>query len=419
MAQIDIGYELALQRALENVLPMKEEVIPINRAAGRIAFRSVHASVDSPSVEVSFKDGYGVVSDDLVHACPEKPVTLKIVGQTFAGEAPTAIVTSGAAVRVLSGAALPSGADAVLADEFVIADGNVVHATADAEPGRNILKKGCDVCRNAIVAEKGDCLTPQRIGLMAAGGISEIPVFRLPRIGLLATGSELVLPGRPIGPGMVHASNVMLQQAWLSSRGIPSCITTVKDSTALISEALMRLHAESDVIITSGGAWKGDRDLVVKSLESIGWRQIFHRVRMGPGKAVGMGILKEKPVFCLPGGPASNESAFMMIALPAVMKIAGFKKFPYMMLEGRLEKSISGQKDWTQFLQCEIVARTPQILLRSGKLRSRLFAMAKSDAVIAIPEGVSRIPSGAMIPFICFNPEIFAASLPWAGDQEC
>ncbi len=161
MGQNDIGYESALQQALENVSPMGEEVIPIDRAAGRIVSQFVYTSVDSPSVDVSFKDGYGVVSDDLVHACPKKPVTLKIVGQTPAGEVPTAIVTSGAAVRILSGAALPSGADAVLADEFVIADGNHIHAATDAEPGRNILKKGCDVCCTDIVAEKGDYLTPQ------------------------------------------------------------------------------------------------------------------------------------------------------------------------------------------------------------------------------------------------------------------
>ena len=183
---------------------------------------------------------------------------------------------------------------------------------------------------------------------------------------------------------------------------------TSGDSVAAISDALERLCKTSDVIITSGGAWKGDRDLVVKALDFLGWRKIFHRVRMGPGKAVGMGMLSGKPVFCLPGGPASNESAFMMIALPAIMKISGSKGFPYLSLEGRLEKSVFGQVDWAQFIQCEIIARSPQILLRPGKLRSRLFAMARADAVITVPEGVSRIPAGAVIPFICVNPDMFS-----------
>jgi len=408
----DIGYEQALGLALENVSPLGEEIIPIERAVGRIISRSVPALVDSPSVDASFKDGYAVVSRDLVHAGPENPVTLEIVGHAAAGEASAAVVRPGTTVRILSGAALPPGADAILAEEFVTVDGKYIHATADAEPGRNVLEKGCDVCCHDMLAAKGDRLTPQRIGLMVAGGISEVPVHQIPRIGLLATGSEILLPGRPIGPGKVYASNMALQQAWFLDRGIPSRVMASGDSIQSIADAIRQLHAESDVIITSGGAWKGDRDLVVSVLESLGWRQIFHRVRMGPGKAAGMGILDGKPVFCLPGGPASNESAFIMIALPAVMKMAGFRNFPYMCLEGRLEKTVFGQADWTQFLQCDIIARTPEILLRPGKLRSRLFAMARADAVLTIPEGVSRIPAGAVVPFICLNPDLFSTSLP-------
>lgn len=408
----DIGYEQALELALKNVSPLGQETIPIDRAAGRIISRSVPALVDSPSVHASFKDGYAVVSLDLVDAGPENPVKLEIVGHAATGEASAAVVGPGTTVRILSGAALPPGADAILAEEFVTVDGNFIHAMADAEPGRNILEKGCDVCCHDILAEEGDRLTPQRIGLLVAGGIADVPVFRIPRIGLLATGSEILLPGRPIAPGKVYASNMLLQQAWFSARGIPSRVMASGDSVASISDAIRKLHAESDVIITSGGAWKGDRDLVVGALESMGWRRIFHRVRMGPGKAVGMGALDGKPVFCLPGGPASNESAFIMIALPAVMKMAGFRHFPYMSLEGKLEKSVSGQADWTQFLQCDIVARAPEILLRPGKLRSRLFAMARADAVLTIPEGVFRIPAGATVPFICLNPDVFSTIFP-------
>ena len=411
MNRSDIGYEQALGLALENVSPLGQETIPIDRAVGRIISRSVSALVDSPSVHASFKDGYAVVSRDLVDADPGNPVKLEIVGHAAAGEASSAVVMPGTTVRVLSGAALPPGADAILAEEFVTVDGKYIHATADAEPGRNILEKGCDVCCHDTLADEGDRLTPQRIGLMVAGGISEVLVYQIPRIGLLATGSEILLPGRPIGPGKVYASNMALQQAWFSARGIPSRVMASGDSVASIAEAIRKLHAESDVVITSGGAWKGDRDLVVGVLESLGWRLIFHRVRMGPGKAVGMGILDGKPVFCLPGGPESNESAFIMIALPAVMKMAGFRNFPYMCLEGRLEKSVSGQADWTQFLQCDIIARTPKIVLRPGKLRSRLFAMARADAVLTIPEGVARIPAGAIVPFICLNHDIFCSCI--------
>jgi molybdopterin molybdotransferase len=249
------------------------------------------------------------------------------------------------------------------------------------------------------LADSGSELSPGLIGLLVAGGVSKVRVFSRPRITLLATGDEVLLPGKPIKRGKLYASNVALQNAWLNSKGI-ECSTDICgdsfDKLAMIIESwLDRL----DVLITSGGAWTGDRDLVVKVLDKLGWKPFFHRVRMGPGKAVGMGLLNDKPVFCLPGGPPSNEMAFFMIALPATLRMAGHRNPPFLELFGRLTKEITGQTDWTQFVHCDVTRHGFDFLLTPLDMTRRISGMGRTRAIVKIPEGVDRIESGAMVPF--------------------
>jgi molybdopterin molybdotransferase len=407
----DIGFEQAFQLAMDNTRLVGAEAIGISAGVGRVLAASVYAAVDSPTVDASLKDGYAVVSSDLVNASESSPVQLEVIGHLSAGEPAQHRVCPGTAMRILSGAQVPPGATAVLADEFTVRNGNYFQAFATADQGRNILPRGSDVRRGEILGEKGRLLTPQLIGLLVAGGICDIEVFRQPKIGLLATGSEILLPGRPIAPGKLYASNAALQQAWFHSMGFESTVAASGDSESAIADALVSMFSACDVIVTSGGAWKGDRDLVVRVLDGLGWRMLFHRVRMGPGKAVAMGFLKNKPVFCLPGGPASNEMAFMMIVFPAILKFSGYSHCPFICLTGRLEREITGQADWTQFIQCEITQTHPEILLRPGKMRSRLAAMTRTHAIVKIPEGVERIPAGERLPFICLNKDLFAICL--------
>ncbi len=411
MKKYDISFDFAFQLAMENTRVVGAETINISAGVGRVLSSPVFAAVDSPTVDASLKDGFAVISSDLSGASESIPVKLDVIGYVAAGELAQQGVCPGTAMRILSGAPVPAGATAVLADEFTIRDGNHLHAFATAAQGRNILPKGSDVHCGEILGEKGRLLTPQLIGLLVAGGICDIEVYRKPKIGLLATGSEILLPGRPIAPGKLYASNAAFQQAWFNYIGFESTVAASGDSENAISDALVSMLGSCDVILTSGGAWKGDRDLVVKVLDGLGWKMLFHRVRMGPGKAVAMGFLKSKPVFCLPGGPASNEMAFMMIVFPAILKFSGYSHCPFICLTGRLEREITGQADWTQFIQCEIIQTHPEILLRPGKMKSRLAAMTRTHAIVKIPEGVERLPAGEQVPFICLNKDLFAISL--------
>lgn len=395
-----IGFDRALRLAMENVFRLPGQWSPAVGAVGRVAAEEVRACVDSPSIDASYKDGYAVVSADVSAAAPTRPVELTLTGTVGAGDAPDIVVAPGRAARILSGAAIPRGADAVLAEEFAEEGNGIVRAFADAHPGRNILPRGIDVRAGEVLVQAGEELTPSKIGLLVAGGVSDVEVVRRPRVGLLATGDEVLLPGRPLEEGKLYASNLALQEAWLRSRGIKCMTALCPDSFDDLAAAIGSMVESLDVLITSGGAWKGDRDLVVKVLDYLGWELIFHRVRMGPGKAVGMGLLGGKPVFCLPGGPPSNEMAFLMIVFPAVLRMAGHTSLPFAELYGRLSEEVTGQADWTQFVHCSLSRHDAQFLVTPLDMTRRLSALGRTQAIVKIPEGVERLAAEAEVTFI-------------------
>lgn len=404
----DIGFSEAMQLIMANVSTLGSEIISVMAAAGRVAAQDIPAVIDSPSVDASLKDGYAVISNDISGASQNNPVKLALVDHVAAGGHSGHFLQSGETIRILTGAPLPEGAQAVLTEEYTTSSGEFVYANADAHPGRNVLEKGADVQNGQMLAKAETKLTPQEIGLLIAGGVSEVKVNKKPTIGLLATGSEVIMPGQPMTPGKVYASNVCFQKSWLEMLGFDVRVLSVIDSVYQISEAIKDLCEKCDVIITSGGAWKGDRDLIASVIDLLGGKMVFHRLRLGPGKASAMAILNNQPVFCLPGGPSSNMFGFVMIVLPALYEMSGIKHLPFMSLKGILEKEISGQTDWTNLVLCQIIKNGPDILLSPRKLKSRLISMAINHAIVVIPEGVETFKAGETVPFICLDMDLFA-----------
>ncbi len=402
----DIGFAEASHLALNGVSPLGTETVPASELVGRVCGKDAIALIDHPTADSSLKDGYAVVSQDVAFASRSRPVRLKLVGTVAAGDPCTAFVNPGTAVRVLSGALIPEGADAVLAEEFTEQDSAYVSAFANAEPGRNILAKGSEIAEAEILVGSGQVLTPGRISLVVAGGLDGLEVFRRPVVGLLATGNEVLLPGRPPETGKLFASNLALQDAWLRSASLRTIVRQASDSFESLADAVQSMLLECDVLLTSGGAWKGDRDLIVKVLEGLGWKHVFHRVRMGPGKAVAMGFLRGKPIFCLPGGPPSNEAAFLLIALPAVLRMTGHTGSPYPCLTGIMEEEVGGQSDWTQVIHCRAATQGFSTHLTPLDSRRRLRSMATADALVLVPEGVERIPPGTTVQYLALTNQL-------------
>ena len=304
----------------------------------------------------------------------------------------------GTAVRVLTGAKVPPGANAVVSEEYTTIEEDGVMICIDAEPGRNILPKGTDVAVGRIVAEKGRLVTPGLAGIMAAAGHKHVTVVRSPLVAIIATGNEVVAPGQPLPEGKLYASNMTTLGGWCRRYGMQVHLDVVKDEPDAIYRVLGHQADTADAVVTSGGAWTSDRDLVAQVLERLGWKQAFHRIRIGPGKAVGFGLLKDKPVFILPGGPPSNLMGFLQIALPGLLKLAGHRWTGLPITNVRLAAELRGRyADWTQFLYGTLTKEGDVPTFHYIKDKSRLRSMAEAQAVVAIPEKETVLPAGKIV----------------------
>jgi len=392
-----ISYKQAYKLTLENIRPLDAEPVGVVAAVERIAAEDLHGRVDSPSVDASLKDGYAIQSQDIAGATPEKPVRLRLIGSVAAGGEWAGEVQTGQAVRILSGAPLPGGADAVVSEEFTRSDDDLIEVVNDAFSGRNILSRGADVYPRQLLAAKGERLHPPMIGLLAAAGYDQVAVVKRPQIAILATGDEVIAPGKPLTQGQLYASNLVTLAAWCVKSGFDIDTWVVADDEALIRERLVDSLGQYDALLTSGGAWKGERDLVVQILDQLGWEKVYHRVRIGPGKAIGFGVYQDKAVFCLPGGPPSNNMAFLQLALPGLQQMAGYPKLGIPVCTARIAETVRGQSDWTQFVHGRLEYGATGVIFHPLKPKSRLQMMAHTDGILMIPEDQDEILAGRVV----------------------
>ncbi len=394
-----IGLQAARDLVCRHITPLDSEEVPLLRASGRVLAREVRARTDSPSADVSLKDGYAVRSEDTVRASRHSPARLGVSGSRFAGESGETRIRPEGCVKITSGAILPEDADAVVGSEFCKETSNGILVSEPVVAGLNVLAQGRDIAAGAALGAPGDRLSPGAAGWLAAAGLARVPVYRLPSVALVATGDEVVAPGAPLERGQIYASNLVTLSAWLGAFGIAADLTIVPDRRDDLRRELPKAIEDRDALLTSGGAWGSERDLVVGVLEELGWERVFHRVRMGPGKAVGFGLLEGRPVFCLPGGPPSNEMAFLQLALPGVLRLAGWQGSPFPSLTARLTEAAKGWDiDWTQFKRGRLHHGSDGSLRVTPYLPgSRLESMALADCLIAVPEGVEGLEAGEWV----------------------
>lgn len=392
-----IGFEEALALTVSSVPTSGTESLALDRLTGKISSQDVVSRVDCPSVDSSLKDGYAVVSSDLKKASRENLIDLKVTGQVTAGSSSKLGISKGQAIEITTGAPIPKGADAVLSKEFCHRREDDICCFNTAEPGRNIFRKGGDIGAGETIASKDEVLSPALIGLLASAGLEKIRVYKSPQVAVIATGDEVVAPGVPLKEGKLYASNMVEICSWLSLFGFSFRTELAPDSREEIASRIIELLPHVDAFITSGGAWGSERDLIIRVLESLNWRGVYHRVRMGPGKAVGFGLLEKKPFFCLPGGPPSSEMAFLQLALPGLLAMEGYRHPPFLSVAARLTETVRGDGDWTQFVHARIERGKDVIMVHPAKQRSRLQSMARKDALIVIPEGCEALPRGGVI----------------------
>jgi len=393
-----IGLQKALEMTLGHVRPLSAVRVPLSEGLNRVLTTDIRARVDSPSMDASLMDGYAVRSADLSGASKERPVGLLQTGIAAAGSRPGLVVEPQHTVRVLTGAPIPSSADAVVPEEFTIQRDGLILFYEGVEPGRNILSGGSDVTIGQVVAKEGCLLTPGILGMLAAAGHSHVDVVRPPEVAIIGTGDEVVAPGEPLPEGKLYASNITTLDGWCRRYGFRTRLCVVGDDPAEMFQTMKQFIDQVDAVVTSGGAWSGDRDMVAQTLQRLGWKQVFHRIRMAPGKGVGFGLLDQKPIFMLPGGPPANLMGFLQIALPGLLRLAGHNHTGLPEMSVRPASDLKGRHiDWTQFVFGTLERQNDRHVFHPLLTRSRLQSMAEAEAIVAIPEGESRMATGAFV----------------------
>ncbi len=389
---------ISLTRAHEHIRklhPLEPIAVPLDKALGLVCAEDVSAAANCPSVDSSLKDGFAVISTDIANASPTSPVQLNVIGALMAGDdSDTFSLLPGTAIRIMTGAPIPPGATSVLASEFSEVSGDVVRIIADARVGRNILHKGSDIQRGQVLLTSGNVLKPSHLGLLAAAGVNEVICYPFPKVAIVATGSELVLPGEPVTPGKVAASNMVIAAAELRDLGIDPITILLRDNLDQLQVHFRDLLQQVDVLITCGGVLDGDKDLTMRAMEQIGMEKIFHRVRIGPGKGACMGRVGRGVVFNLPGGPPSNNVALLLLALPGIHRMMGYVNPLPQKRKVLVTEELSGIENWTQLVYGKVKYENDSFYAIPLTRAARLEAMAMANALIEIPEGCTVLKEG-------------------------
>lgn len=342
----DIPFEEALCRILGHADPLGFETVSIHEATGRILAEEIVAPMDMPAVDNSAMDGFAVRSTEC-----SGPATLSVAGYRPAGFSGDLHAPPNCAVRIMTGAPLPEGFDAVVPLEEVREEGGIVRIPGPVQAGGHVRRKGEDVAKGDLVLRTGTVLRPPEVSLVVSFGRIECSAYRRPRVAILATGDELVEPGGTIRPGAIVNSNSFSLAAAVREAGAsPSILGIARDSLPELREKLTEGLA-SDVLITSAGVSMGDRDLVREALSGLGVRELFWKVRMRPGRPFAFGLHGAKPVFSLPGNPVSAMISFEMLVRPALRAMIGDPVPVKPCVNGVLEEPIRKKAGRIQFLR--------------------------------------------------------------------
>ncbi len=402
--------EEARERVLARFQPLESEEAPLSAALGRTLAADALAHTSSPPFDNSAMDGYALRSADTQMATAEAPVRLRLVGEVQAGNVYAGVVQAGEAVRILTGAPLPAGADAALQQELTeVADGWVTFS-APVAPGTNIRYTGSDVRPGALLVHAGVELGPAEIALLASLGVAPARVTRRPRVAILATGDELVAPGEPLAPGKIYNSNTPYLVAAVTRAGAePIALGVAPDREEELRALLQQAQTGFDLILTSGGVSVGDYDLVKQLLSEQGEVE-FWRVRIRPGKPLAFGSLGGVPLLGLPGNPVSAAVTFELFGRPAIRRMLGAAQVERPLVEVTLEGAEQRRTDRRQFVRVRLASRAGRLIARAtGEQDSHLISSLQgATALLVVPEGEGVIRSGELAQALLLND-----ALPW------
>ncbi|MCK6479262.1 MAG: molybdopterin molybdotransferase MoeA [Planctomycetes bacterium] len=389
----------ALGRIVEGVPPLAAvDEVPLREAPGRLLAADFTASLDLPSFDRSAMDGFAVVAGMTFAATAYDPAVLEVAGESLPGAPWEGVLAGARAVRIMTGAPLPEGADAVVPAEFAEEERGFVRVSGPVSPGRNVGRAGEDVARGAVALEGGRILRPQDAALLAALGAARVPVAPRPRIGILATGNEIVRQGAALAPFHVHDANTPLLQGLAERWGAVAAASTLQpDEAPRIRRALGRLLASPgvDIVLATGGSSVGVEDHMPSVVAGEG-RLLFHGVALRPAGPVGLGIVSGKPVFLLPGNPVSVLCAFDLLVGPCLRRLQGLPAVePYARVPLPLTRRLASVAGRTDYARVALAGRGVEPLAVSGA--SILSSAVRAGGFVVVPPEVEGWDEGETV----------------------
>ena len=400
---------IALEEALEilnkNTKALKSEVVSIKDSLKRVLYGDVKSKINNPPFNKSVFDGYTFKSEDSKGTSKENPIELKIVDEIFAGMWPEIEIKHGEAVRIMTGAPIPVGADCVLKQEETERHGDLVKIFKEMKSYENISFMGEDIKIGETLIKKGKRLDYADLGIMASSGISEVLVYKKPRVSIISTGDEVCDINSTLKPGKIYDSNLYSLSARIEELGYNVLsMEHVGDNILKIGEAIEKAFEKSDIVFTTGGASVGEKDLMQKVSESIGFEKLFWKIKIKPGSAVVCSKKEEKILISLSGNPNAALTTFELLGKSVLKKLEGEEENINIKREkGVLMDSFNKKSPQRRFLRGNVIydekgAKVYITQIKSGN--GILSSLLNANCLIEIEKGNEGLNRGEVASII-------------------
>lgn len=380
-----ISMEEARRIILERISLLPTEEVPLLQGLGRVSSEDAHAPWDIPATDKSAMDGYAFSVAAL------RGNRLAVAGNIPAGTERTLPVAAGEAVRIMTGASIPPGCDTVVPIENVERIGDTIRLVGDVKPGSHIRKRGEDIRagQRAIVANRP--LRPQEIGMLASLGKTSVRVYRRPKVGVLATGDELLEPGSSPVPGKIIDSNSYGIAAQVAEAGGEPFLLGIAGDDVGKTRDTIRAGMRGDLLITTGGVSVGDRDCVKEAIVELGGEIKFWKVHVKPGKPVAFAVLDGKPVFALPGNPAAAMISFEVFVRPALLRMTGHTGLSRPTVTATLTEPVANKGDRPHLIRVLVETRKDGYVVSTtgNQSSARLSSLTAANGFMRIAPGAA------------------------------
>ncbi|WP_248928230.1 gephyrin-like molybdotransferase Glp [Paenibacillus hamazuiensis] len=393
-----VQVEEAQRRILRHAAPLPAERVPLAESFGRRLAEPVAADHPVPHFRRSGVDGYAVIAADTEHAAPDSPATLDVVELIMCGSVPSRRLGPGQAARIMTGAVVPEGADAVIMLEMTDSmdaahsggAGEPVRVKKRMAPGDNVTPVGREVQAREQVLEPGRVIRAGEAAVLATFGVDPVPVYRQPKVAIFSTGSELLPVHEPLSPGKIRNSNsYMLAAQVREAGGLPFVMPVLPDDADAVLAALERAFREADAVITTGGVSVGDKDVLVDVFARWSGEMLFNKVAMRPGSPTTVGLLHGKPLFALSGNPGASFVGFELFVRPYLRSLLGEDRVLHAECAAFLDVSYDKGSAYPRYVRGTMTLADGQVRVRpAGHDKSSIMVSIKdADCLIHIPAG--------------------------------